>query len=37
MIFDQADKYNISTTSVGEIVANNYKSAEIFSKYGIDF
>lgn len=37
MNFDQSDNKNLSNTSVGDVVAKNYKSAEIFSKYGIDF
>ncbi|MEX2463282.1 MAG: iron-sulfur cluster repair di-iron protein [Balneolaceae bacterium] len=37
MNFDQSDNKHLSNTSVGDVVAKNYKSAEIFSKYGIDF
>ncbi|MEX0945207.1 MAG: iron-sulfur cluster repair di-iron protein [Balneolaceae bacterium] len=37
MNFDQSDYKHLSNTSVGHVVAKNYKSAEIFSKYGIDF
>lgn len=37
MNFDQSDYKHLSNTSVGDVVAKNYKSAEIFSKYGIDF